>query len=233
MLHFCVMNQLTESTAVERMIQTQLIERGISDARVIDAMRQVPRERFFPASRREDVFADRATPIGHDQTISQPYIVALMTEKLRLLGSERVLEVGTGSGYQTAILSRLAQEVYSIERIKPLLDSAFDRLLDLGCRNVHFKLGDGSLGWPGAEKSPAPFDRILIAAATPIVPESLLLSQLIDGGIAVLPVGSQQEQTLLMVERNGDKLKTTTLSSCRFVPLLGEAGWSEATATAK
>jgi protein-L-isoaspartate(D-aspartate) O-methyltransferase len=156
-----------------------------------------------------------------------------MTEKLNLTGSERVLEIGTGSGYQTAILSRLAREVFSVERIKPLLDGAFERLMDLGCRNVHFKLGDGSLGWPTPAASPIPYDRILIAAAMPTVPEELLKSQLKDGGFAVLPVGSQQEQSLLLIERHGDQLKTSTLSGCRFVPLLGHAGWPDAPAKTK
>ena len=207
------------------MIQEQVIDRGVTDSRVIEALRAVPREKFFAADQREDVYADRASPIGHEQTISQPFIVAIMTEKLKLTGSETVLEVGTGSGYQTAILCRLAKEVFSLERIKPLLDAAFERLLDLGCRNVHFKLGDGSLGWPVTDSTPKTFDRILIAAAMPTVPEQLLRSQLADGGIAILPVGEAREQMLVKIEKHGDKLKRSDLIAVRFVPLIGDAGY--------
>ncbi|MBV8782083.1 MAG: protein-L-isoaspartate(D-aspartate) O-methyltransferase [Phycisphaerae bacterium] len=222
------MNQLTESTALDRMIQEQLVDRGINDQRVLEIMRRIPRARFFTPAQREDVFADRASPIGYEQTISQPYIVALMTEKLRLTGSERVLEIGTGSGYQTALLSRLAKEVFTIERIKPLLDEAFHRLMDLECRNVHFRLGDGSVGWRNSDGTPMQFDRILIAAGLPAVPDRLLKDQLVDGGLAVLPVGPQNEQSLLVVERRGNHLKNATISGCRFVPLIGEAGWPDA-----
>jgi protein-L-isoaspartate(D-aspartate) O-methyltransferase len=219
------MSQLSEKDARERMIRAQIIDRGISDTRVVEAIRLIPRERFF-SDASDQPFADRAAPIGFGQTISQPYMVALMSEKLELTGGERVLEIGTGSGYQTAILSKLAQEVYTIERIKPLLDMAFDRLMDLNCRNVKFKLGDGTMGWPEA----GPFDRILITASAPAVPKTLLSAQLKDGGLAILPVGTLQEQMLTAVRKNGDRLVSSDISLCRFVPLIGQEGWPNGTA---
>jgi protein-L-isoaspartate(D-aspartate) O-methyltransferase len=215
------MPPLSEKDAREKMIRSQIIERGIREPRVLEAMRMIPRERFFADAQHEQPFADRAAPIGFGQTISQPYMVALMSEKLELSGIERVLEIGTGSGYQTAILSKLAAQVYTIERIKPLLDAAFDRLLDLNCRNIKFKLGDGTLGWPAEE----PFDRVLITAAAPAVPRALLMAQLKDGGLAILPVGSQQEQMLTLVRRIGDAFQSHDITRCRFVPLIGQEGW--------
>jgi protein-L-isoaspartate(D-aspartate) O-methyltransferase len=217
------MNQVTETSQLETMIRQQVIDRGIVDRRVIDALRSVPRERFFNESNRTDAFADRASPIGHGQTISQPYIVALMTERLEVQPHHTVLEIGTGSGYQTAILAKLAREVYSIERVKPLLDEAFERLMDLGIRNVHLRYGDGTRGWPEY----APFDRILIAAGAPQIPRSLLMAQLKDGGIAVLPVGDDDQQMLVSVHRRGDLLQSNHITPCRFVKLIGEEGWSE------
>jgi protein-L-isoaspartate(D-aspartate) O-methyltransferase len=217
------MASVTQKSPLERMIQSQVIDRGIRDARLIDAMRQVPRDRFFPAQGRDGAYEDNAAPIGFGQTISQPYIVALMTQAMELTGSERVLELGTGSGYHTAILSRLAGDIYTVERIKPLLDAAFERLLDLGCRNVHFRHADGTLGWPEA----APFDRILIGAGAPEVPRKLFLAQLVDGGIAVVPSGPADHQTLFAVRRAGDQLTETDLGACRFVPLIGSEGWPE------
>jgi protein-L-isoaspartate(D-aspartate) O-methyltransferase len=217
------MNQLKETSPLDIMIQRQVIERGITDQRIIAALRAVPRDRFFDESNRSEAFADRASPIGHGQTISQPYIVALMTEKLDVQPHHSVLEIGTGSGYQTAILANLAREVYTIERVKPLLDEAFERLMDLGIRNVHFRHGDGTRGWP----EHAPFDRILIAAGAPQVPKSLLVHQLRDGGIAVLPIGPEDQQTLVAVHRKGNSLETKEITACRFVKLIGEEGWSE------
>jgi protein-L-isoaspartate(D-aspartate) O-methyltransferase len=213
--------QVADWTPLERMIQQQVVERGIRDERVLDALRAVPREKFFPDDAQAEAYADRAAPIGHGQSISQPYIVALMTRHLDVQGGHKVLELGTGSGYQTAILSRLAGEVYSIERVKPLLDEAFERVLSLGARNVHFRHGDGTLGWPEA----APFDRILIAAGAPVVPKVLLQTQLKDGGIAVLPVGPQDEQMLVEVHNRGGELDTIDICPCRFVKLIGEEGW--------
>lgn len=217
------MNQVGEITPQELMIRQQIIERGIRDERVISALRAVPRDKFFLADSKEAAWSDRAAPIGHGQTISQPYMVALMTARLQLSPEHKVLEIGTGSGYQTAILAKLAGEIYSVERVKPLLDEAFERLLSLGIRNVHFRFGDGTKGWPEA----APFDRILIAAGAPTVPEALLKTQLADGGIAVLPVGPDDEQMLVEVQRVGDKLLRSDICGCRFVKLIGQEGWAE------
>ena len=217
------MKQLHESSPQERMIQQQLVERGIDDPRVLAAVRSVPREFFFAADTRAQAHADRAAPIGHGQTISQPYMVALMTQRLDVQTGQRILEIGTGSGYQTAVLAHLAGVVYSMERVKPLLDEAFDRLMALGIRNIHLRYGDGSIGWPEA----APFDRILITAGAPELPTNLLLTQLQDNGIAVLPVGDIQEQVLVEIRRRGDALQRTDICPCRFVKLIGQAGWSE------
>jgi protein-L-isoaspartate(D-aspartate) O-methyltransferase len=216
------MEQLANTTPLDQMIANEVVGRGITDQRVVAAMRAAPRDHFFKPDERSRAFAGRALPIGHGQTISEPYIVALMTERLILEPGNRVLEIGTGSGYQTAILCNIAAEVYSVERIKPLLDEAFERLMDLGIRNVHFKHSDGSLGWP--EK--APFDRIIITAGAPELPRQLLLSQLIDGGVAVLPYGPQDQQTLVAVKRVGNRLMETEICGCRFVKLVGEQGWA-------
>jgi protein-L-isoaspartate(D-aspartate) O-methyltransferase len=218
--------QLKELSPLERMIQQQVVERGIRDERVLDALRHVPRELFFPEESRKSAFADRASPIGHGQTISQPYMVALMTHKLDVREGQKVLEIGTGSGYQTAVLAQLVAsgQVYTIERVKPLLDDAFERVLSLGYRNAHFRFGDGTIGWPEA----APFDRILITAGAPQVPHDLLLSHLKDGGLAILPVGPHEEQMLLEVRREKDQLRTTDLGCpCRFVKLVGREGWDK------
>ena len=217
------MSQVNSTSPLELMIREQIVERGIRDERVIEAVRSVPREKFFPEDSQELAYADRAAPIGHGQTISQPYIVALMTQHLEIEATARVLEIGTGSGYQTALLARLAGQVYTVERIKPLLDEAWKRVMELGIRNVHFRLGDGTLGW--AQESP--FDRILITAGAPQLPRELLLGQLKDGGIAVLPMGDVEQQMLVQVRRNGGELERTDLCPCRFVKLIGEKGWRE------
>lgn len=216
------MNDLEQLTPLERMIRQQIVERGITDPRVLDAMRAVPREKFFPSETRNEAYADRAAPIGHGQTISQPYIVALMTDRLDVRAEHKVLEIGTGSGYQTAILSRLAGQIFTMERVKPLLDEAWDRLLGMGLRNIHFRHGDGTSGWP----EQAPFDRILIAAAARAAPRELLLDQLVDGGVAVLPVGDNTQQMLVRIRRAGDELVSTDLCPCRFVDLIGQASWA-------
>lgn len=215
------MSKTREVSPLERMIRTQVMDRGIDDPHVIEAMRHVPREKFFPTATADQAFKDQAASIGHGQTISQPYIVALMTHHLDLRPHHKVLEVGTGSGYQTAILCRLAGEVYSVERVKPLLDGAFERLMELGVRNVHFRYGDGTLGWEEA----APFDRIIITAGAPELPRKLLLAQLKGGGKAVLPVGPHDQQMLVEVTRYGDELATRDLCPCRFVKLVGAEGW--------
>jgi len=217
------MSRVGEAFSLEQMIQQQVVERGITDERVINALRMVPRQRFFPQEAREEAFADRAAPIGHGQTISQPYIVALMTQRLAPGETDKVLELGTGSGYQTAILAKLGGQVYSMERLKPLLDDAWERLMDMGVRNVHFRFGDGTKGWP----EEAPFDRILITAGAPELPKNLLLQQLKDGGIAVLPIGPQDRQVLVEVHRRGERLDTTEVCGCRFVKLIGEEGWAK------
>jgi protein-L-isoaspartate(D-aspartate) O-methyltransferase len=217
------MKQLRDQSSQEQMIQRQIVDRGLDDLRVVEAIRQIPRDYFFPQELRDQAHADKAAPIGHGQTISQPYMVALMASRLDLQPGYRVLEVGTGSGYQAAILSQLAGEVFTMERVKPLLDEAFERLLSLGIRNIHFRYGDGTLGWP--EK--APFDRILITAGAPEVPSHLLLEQLTDGGIAVLPVGKIHTQMLVQIQRHGNDLERTDICPCRFVKLIGQEGWAE------
>jgi protein-L-isoaspartate(D-aspartate) O-methyltransferase len=214
------MNQLTESQ-MEQMIREQIVDRGVTNTRVIEAIRSVDRERFFTKQYKQEAFADRAAPIGHGQTISQPYIVALMTDKVDVHPEHRVLEIGTGSGYQTAVLCKLAREVYSIERVKPLLDQAFETLMEMSIRNVHFRHGDGTLGW----KEQAPFDRILVAAGAPQLPKSLLLNQLADGGLAIMPVGPHEQQMLVSVRRKGSELVRNDIIPCRFVKLIGEEGW--------
>ena len=212
---------ITQRSPLEVMIQTQVIDRGIRDERVIAALRGTPREKFFPRQTRDEAYSDRAAPIGHGQTISQPYIVALMTHRLDVQPHHKVLEIGTGSGYQTAILGKLAGAVYTVERVKPLLDDAWERLMDLNIRNIHFRYADGTLGWPEA----APYDRIIIGAGAPQLPMHLLLGQLKDGGLAVLPVGPDDEQMLVQVRRRGQKLESTDVSPCRFVKLIGQEGW--------
>jgi protein-L-isoaspartate(D-aspartate) O-methyltransferase len=219
------MEQAEKTSPLDQMIRREVIDRGIADPRVIAAMRATPRDLFFSADaadQRASAFAGRAMPIGHGQTISEPYIVALMSERLSVQPEHKVLEIGTGSGYQTAVLCKLAREVFSIERIKPLLDAAFERLMEQNIRNVHFRHADGTLGWP----EQAPFDRIVITAGAPEVPKQLLLSQLADGGIAVLPHGPMERQMLSSFTRQGRKLIESEICPCRFVKLIGAEGWS-------
>jgi protein-L-isoaspartate(D-aspartate) O-methyltransferase len=207
--------------AVKRMISEQIMARGISDARVIDTMTHVPRHLFVDEALKSQAYTDAPLNIGEGQTISQPYIVALMTERLNLTGSEKVLEIGTGCGYQTTILSRLVKQVYTIERIKTLALQARARFKMIGLRNVVLRIGDGSLGW----KEAAPFDRILVACAAPIMPESLI-SQLTVGGFVVIPVESSGgNQDLWKVTKTPDGLKKENLGPCRFVKLIGKQGY--------
>jgi protein-L-isoaspartate(D-aspartate) O-methyltransferase len=204
-----------------RMVRLQVEPRGVRDPRVLDAMRRVPRDRFVPAGHRADAWADRPVPIGRGQTISQPYMVALMTEALGLRGTERVLEVGTGSGYQAAVLGELAAEVYTVERIAELAGTAARTMEDLGCANVTVIVGDGCRGLP----EHAPFDAILVAAAAPQVPAALR-DQLADGGILVVPVGAWAEvQVLTLVRRTGTRFTVEEGTGCRFVPLIGEGAF--------
>lgn len=197
------------------MVERQLRPRGIRDPRLLNAMRRVPREAFVPESIAPDAYADGALPIDCNQTISQPVIVAMMTEALQLSGDEKVLEIGTGSGYQTAILAELAGEVFSIERHAELTRQAESRLSELGYKSVHLQIGDGSLGWPDE----APFDRILITAAAAECPP-VLWDQLCEGGILVGPFGPPSEQVLYELHKIGGKPKSKVLTGCRFVPLV-------------
>ena len=201
--------------AREEMLESHLRKRGIRSTAVLAAMARVPREEFVPDSFRDEAYADRALQIDCQQTISQPYIVALMSEALQLTGHERVLEIGTGSGYQTAVLAELAGEVYSIERHETLSLQAAERLQRLGYTNVSLRLGDGSLGWPEV----APFDRCLIAAAATDLPPAVW-EQLAEGGILVAPLGTQEEQTLYTFHKVGGRAKPQALTLCRFVPLV-------------
>lgn len=203
------------------MIDEQLVGRGIRDARVLDAIAAVPRNAFVPADIRSRAFDDCALPIGYGQTISQPYIVALMTEALHVRPNDHVLEIGTGSGYQAAVLSKLVAQVFTIERVKPLLDGAFETFGKLNLKNIHLKHADGSVGW--ADRGP--FDRIVVTAAAPDVPAKLI-DQLKEGGIMVLPTGTRDRQQLMKFTKQKGVLTPTALCDCRFVPLLGEAGWT-------
>jgi protein-L-isoaspartate(D-aspartate) O-methyltransferase len=204
------------------MIEKQLRRRGITDAAVLAAMGSVPRHEFVPEELRARAYEDVPLPIGDGQTISQPYIVAAMTAALHLYPHERVLEIGTGCGYQAAVLSKLAKEAFSIERRPELALSASERLARLGYTNVHVHCGDGTLGLPEF----APFDAILVAAAAPAVPEPLL-AQLGEGGRMILPVGDTEHQELQLIEKCGNALRKSTLEGCRFVPLVGYHGWQE------
>ncbi|MCU1342901.1 MAG: Protein-L-isoaspartate O-methyltransferase [Candidatus Acidoferrum typicum] len=213
---------LDEFAAARRaMVEKQISKRGVASQRVLDAMLSVPRHEFVPDQFRANAYADKPLPIGEGQTISQPFMVGAMTEALELTGSERVLEIGTGSGYQSAVLSLLAREVISIESHTSLALAAQERLGRLGYANVYIHNGDGSLGFPDA----APYDAILITAAAPEIPP-LLVSQLSEGGRLVIPVGSQDNQELLQARKNGGTLNSRVLFDCRFVPLLGRYGWS-------
>jgi protein-L-isoaspartate(D-aspartate) O-methyltransferase len=204
------------------MLERQLRRRGITDPGVLGAMAGVRREEFVPNEFRQRAYEDAPLPIGEGQTISQPYIVAAMTAALRLTGSERVLEIGTGCGYQAAILSHLAKIVFTIESRSELASTAAARLDCLRYTNIHVHCGDGTLGLPDF----APFDAILVAAAAPAVPEPLR-SQLAEGGRLILPVGDAENQELRYLERHGNAYETSTLEACRFVPLIGYHGWKE------
>jgi protein-L-isoaspartate(D-aspartate) O-methyltransferase len=204
------------------MIEKQLRRRGITDAAVLGAMTAVPRHEFVPEELRAHAYDDLPLPIGGGQTISQPYIVAAMTAALHLQTGDRVLEIGTGCGYQAAVLSCLAREVFTIERRPELAFSASAKLARLGYSNAHAHCGDGTLGLPEL----APFDAILVAAAAPAVPKPLL-AQLAEGGRMILPVGDTEHQELRLIEKIGDAFPTKSLEGCRFVPLVGYHGWQE------
>jgi protein-L-isoaspartate(D-aspartate) O-methyltransferase len=205
----------------ERMVHRQLAARDIHDERVLAAARAVPRHRFVPRSEQRYAYEDRPLRIGRGQTISQPYIVALMTQLLELQGDERVLEIGTGSGYQAALLAHLTAEVHSIERHAPLAERAAGVLADLGMDNVQVHVGDGSLGWPDA----APYNAIIATASAPRAPQAML-DQLADGGRLVLPVGAGTRQSLQRWRRKGETFTHEDIVPVAFVPLIGEQGWS-------
>jgi len=211
-----------EALLRRRMVQGQIRARGVRDERVLTAMEEVPRHLFVPPDLRDAAYDDGPLPIGDGQTISQPFIVAEMTHALRLSGSEKVLEIGTGSGYQTAILSRLCREVVTVERLVSLSMAARTLLEGLGVRNVAYVVGDGSLGCP----EHSPYDRILSAAASPDVPPPWL-AQLAGGGIIVLPMGGRLEQVLARVTKRDGETRTEVLGGCRFVPLVGEYGFRD------
>jgi protein-L-isoaspartate(D-aspartate) O-methyltransferase len=202
----------------QRMVQQQLVTRGINDARVLAAMAKVPREEFVTPESRTASYEDGPLPIGYAQTISQPYIVAFMTEQLRPKPSDRVLEVGTGSGYQAAILAELVSEVYSIEIVEPLAKNAEATLQRLGYKNVHLKIGDGYKGWP----EEGPFDAIIVTCAPDKVPQPLV-DQLKDGGRMVIPVGDKFAQQLYLLEKKNGQLKQSATLPVRFVPMTSEA----------
>lgn len=208
-------------SARERMVERQLRRRGIEDERVLAAMEAVPRELFLPEERRDQAYADSALPIGEEQTISQPWIVAAICQALELEGSELVLEVGTGTGYSAAVLARLAAHVVSIERREALSREAARVLGELGIRNVELVVGDGSLGVPPR----APFDAIAVHATAPAAPPALV-GQLAEGGRLVVPVAAADNDVLTVLRRDGERVEGRELGPCRFVPLIGEGGFS-------
>ncbi|OGK97478.1 MAG: protein-L-isoaspartate O-methyltransferase [Candidatus Rokubacteria bacterium RIFCSPHIGHO2_12_FULL_73_22] len=202
------------------MVDEQLARRGITDARVLAAMRRVPRHRFVEEALRPRAYGDHPLPIGEEQTISQPYIVGLMTALLELEGGEKVLEIGTGSGYQTAVLAELARRVCSIERLPRLAERARALLEELGYTNVWIRVGSGTLGWPDE----APFDRILVTAGGPAVPPPLF-QQLAEGGRMVVPLGDEVNQRLTLVEKVRGEMRTRSHGECKFVKLVGKYAW--------
>ncbi|HSW45427.1 MAG TPA: protein-L-isoaspartate(D-aspartate) O-methyltransferase [Phycisphaerae bacterium] len=205
-----------------RMVAEQIRARGIADPHVLEAMEQVPREKFVPIARQHEAFSDRALPIDCGQTISQPFMVASMTDLLDVQPHHRVLEIGTGSGYQAAILVRLAGHVYTIERLTELQAKARQMLETLGFMNISYRVGDGTLGWP----EEAPFDRIMVTAGAPEVPKALA-EQLVDGGRLIIPLGGRHEQTLTVVDRRAGRTIEMPRYACRFVQLIGQEAWPE------
>ncbi len=208
--------------ARERMVKNQLMPRGITDPGVLKAMGKIPRHLFVEEALEGEAYNDHPLPIGHQQTISQPYIVALMTQALELTGTEKTLEIGTGSGYQTAILAELSQKVYTIERIRPLMEKARDLLAELGYMNIIFSAFDGTIGWKEYE----PYDAIMVTAGAPKVPEPLR-EQLADGGRMIIPIGDRFSQELIKVVREKDHYRQKNLGGCRFVDLIGLHGWKD------
>lgn len=210
------------------MVERQIVARGIRDSLVLEAMLRVPRHRFVEEALWAQAYGDHPLPIGEKQTISQPYMVALMTEALMLTGGEKILEIGTGSGYQAAILAQIVSRVYSVERIASLARRARRILDEVGCRNVNIKLSDGTIGW----EEEAPFDGIVVTAGSPRVPAHYL-TQLAVGGRLIIPVGGLGSQVLKRIVRRGlEEFQEEDLLDCRFVPLIGKDGWPESEAGA-
>ncbi len=205
-----------------KMVETQIKARGIENRLVLEALKKVPRHVFVPPDYSDSAYADRPLPIGLGQTISQPYMVAIMTETMNLEGHEKVLEVGTGSGYQAAILAEIVDHVVSLERVPELADAAAERLRQLGYANVEIHLGDGSEGYAAR----APYDAIVVTAGAPEIP-GVLVDQLADGGRLIIPVGNSFQQTLTRVTVRDGERKTEKLEGCVFVPLIGKFGWGE------
>jgi protein-L-isoaspartate(D-aspartate) O-methyltransferase len=201
----------------DRMVKEQIVMRGVTDERVLAALRKVPREEFIPENERAESYADGPLPIGHGQTISQPYVVAFMTEKLQPRPEDRVLEIGTGSGYQAALLAELVAEVYSIEIVEPLAKTAETTLQRLGYKNVHLKVGDGYKGWP----EQAPFDAIIVTCAPDHLPQPLV-DQLKEGGRMIIPVGESLAQQLFLLEKRNGQVRQSAVLDVRFVPMTRE-----------
>lgn len=206
--------------ARKRMVEEQIIFRGIKDDGVIRVMGEMPRHLFVPKALADQAYGDYPLNIGEGQTISQPLMVAIMTEALDLAGGEKVLEIGTGSGYQTAILAELCDHVYTIERIRSLANTARKTLYDIGIANFTLRVGDGTVGWPDA----APFDGVLVTAGAPVIPD-VYIDQLADGGRLVIPVGDEWSQQLVVAKKMGDKVQQRLVTGCRFVKLVGKYGW--------
>lgn len=205
-----------------KMVQEHIAARGVNDSRLLAAMSRVPREKFLPDSLKPRAYDDNPLPIGDGQTISQPYMVALMTELLELTGTEKVLELGTGCGYQTAILAELTTQVFSMERLKSLAWTAEKLLSELGYFNALIRVADGTLGWP----EQAPYDAIIVTAGSPEIPEALI-DQLADKGRLVIPIGDEHSQELYRVRKRFGRIKKEKHGGCRFVKLIGRNGWQE------
>ena len=208
--------------AREKMVKNQLVPRGIVDKGVLRALAKIQRHLFVEDALINEAYNDHPLPIGYKQTISQPYIVALMTQALELSGKEKTLEIGTGSGYQTAILGELSEKVYTIERVRPLMENTRTLLAEIGYTNIMFKAFDGTLGW----KEYMPYDAIMVTAGAPKIPRPLL-DQLADGGRMVVPIGDKHSQELIKVIKVKGRYKETSLGGCRFVSLIGVHGWKE------
>ena len=208
--------------ARDKMVKNQLVPRGITDQGVLKAMRKVPRHLFLEEALVGEAYNDHPLPIGHQQTISQPYIVALMTQALELTGREKTLEIGTGCGYQTAILAELSEKVYTVERIRPLMEEARALLAELNYLNVIFSAFDGTIVWKEYE----PYDAIMVTAGSAKIPQPLL-EQLADGGRMIIPIGDKTSQELIRITRDKDQYDRKSLGGCRFVNLIGIHGWNE------